>query len=192
MDRQYTLTLPNLLSGTRLLLAPVLLVQAWKGYSNAFIVLAVIAFVFDALDGPIARWLNQVSELGPRLDTWADLAIYTVLPACLWWLWPEIIRRELLFVTLILAGLLFPGITGLIRFRRLTSYHTWLVKFSVLVTAFSLLALILGGPAMPFRVASFVCLAAGLEEVLITLVLDKPRSDVRSLYHVLRDQTRAG
>jgi len=188
MDRRYTL--PNLLSGTRLLLAPVLLIVAWKGYATAFIVLAMLAFVLDALDGPIARMLHQVTELGPRLDSWADLAIYLVLPACLWWLWPEIIRREWFFVTLVLAGLLLPGIAGLVRFRRLTSYHTWLVKFTVLVTAFSLLALILGGPSLPFHAAGFLSLAAGLEQVLITLVLEKPRSDVRTLYHVLRDKNR--
>ena len=191
MNRQPLLTLPNVLSGSRLLLAPVLLLLAWSGLETAFIVTAVFAFLLDAADGPLARWLHQVSELGPRLDTWADAAIYTVLPACLWWLWPELIVRERLYVVFVLAALICPGIAGLVKFRQLTSYHTWLVKFAVLSTALSILVLILQGPALPFRAASMVALAAGLEELLITLVLDRPRSDVRSLFHVLRSLSRS-
>lgn len=185
MDRHNLLTLPNALSGSRLLLSPVLLLLAWNGCSTAFIVVAVVAFLLDALDGPVARLMHQVTELGPRLDTWADLTIYFVLPVCLWWLWPELVRRELPYVILILAALVCPGIAALIKFRQLTSYHTWLVKAAVLVTALSTLVLILQGPAVPFRVASLLTITAGLEQILITLVLDRPRSDVRSLYHVL-------
>lgn len=190
MQRLPRLTLPNLLSGTRLLLAPVLLLLAWHGYGNAFLATAVFAFVLDGLDGPLARWLQQVDELGSRLDTWADTAIYLVLPACLWWLWPELIRREALYLGLVAAALLAPGIAGLIKFRRLTSYHTWLVKFAVLCTALSLLLLLLQGPAWPFRAASILAVIAGLEEVLITRLLPRPRSDVISLYHVWRDLKR--
>lgn len=190
MDRQPLLTLPNLLSGSRLVLAPVLVLLAWMGLETEFLATAIFAFLLDAADGPLARWLHQVSELGPRLDTWADAAIYAVLPVCLWWLWPELIMREKLYVGFVLTALICPGIAGLVKYRQLTSYHTWLVKFAVLTTSLSILVLILQGPALPFRAASLVCLAAGAEEVIITLVLDKPRSDVRSLFHVLRGLSR--
>jgi phosphatidylglycerophosphate synthase len=190
MDRQQVLTLPNLLTGSRLVLAPVLVLLAWMGLETVFLATAIFAFLLDAVDGPLARWLHQVTELGPRLDTWADVAIYTVLPVCLWWLWPDLIGREWLYVGFVLTALICPGIAGLIKFRQLTSYHTWLVKVAVLTTALSILVLVLGGPALPFRAASMVCLAAGAEEVMITLVLDKPRSDVRSLLHVLRGLSR--
>jgi len=191
MDRQPRLTLPNILSGSRLVLAPVLVLLAWMGLETAFLATAVFAFLLDAADGPLARWLHQVTELGPRLDTWADVSIYAVLPVCLWWLWPDLIVREKLYVVFVLTALICPGIAGLIKFRQLTSYHTWLVKFAVLTTALSILVLVLGGPALPFRAASMVSLVAGAEEVLITLILDKPRSDVRSLFHVLRGLSRS-
>ena len=112
------------------------------------------------------------------------------MPVCLWWLWPELIRRELPYVILVMAGLLCPGIVALVKFRQLTSYHTWLVKAAVLVTALSTLVLILQGPAVFFRLAGLLSFAAGIEQVLITLVLDRPRSDVRSLFHVLRGKSR--
>ncbi len=182
------LTIPNSLCLLRLVSAPVLLVLAWYGYRQEFIVVMVFAFLMDAVDGPIARWLHQVSELGPRLDTWADVAVYLSLPLGIWWLWPDLVRREGLYFGIIIVSVIVPGLAGFMKFRRPTSYHTWLVKFAAVVTAVSTFVLLMQGPALPFRLASFVCLAAAVEEIIITLILDRPRSDVRTLVHVIKSQ----
>ena len=50
----------------------------------------------------------------------------------------------------------------------------------------SAILLFLVGIAWPFQVASIFCLLAGIEEIVITLILDKPYSDVRTLVHVLK------
>lgn len=180
------LTLPNTLCLLRLALAPVLLLVAWQGRESLFVPVLAAAFLLDTIDGPIARRYHMESELGPRLDSIADTAIYLSLPLGIWWLWPDLILSEAPYVAIIVAAVLLPTIAGLIKFRTVTSYHTWLVKAAAVVTALSTLWLLLGGPSLPFRIASFVCLAAGLEEMIITLVLDRPRSDVRSLFHMLR------
>ncbi|MEX2524167.1 MAG: CDP-alcohol phosphatidyltransferase family protein [Gammaproteobacteria bacterium] len=188
MPEDKILTLPNAICLLRLILAPVLLFLAWNGHGDLFILVLVAAFLLDALDGPLARYLHQESELGPRLDTTADVAIYMVLPVCIWWLWPDLIRREWVYVLLIITSILAPMTAGFIKFRRPTSYHTWLVKAAATVTAVSTLVMLLGGPELPFRIASFVCLAAGIEEILITLTMGSPKSNVRSLVHVLRNR----
>ncbi len=65
-------TLPNLLTLSRLLLAPVV---AWRllahDVEGAFW-LFVLAAITDLLDGNLARWLNQRSVLGAWLDPIAD------------------------------------------------------------------------------------------------------------------------
>lgn len=186
MPEENTLTLPNAICLLRLILAPVLLLLAWNGHSDLFILVLAAAFLLDALDGPLARYLHQESELGPRLDTIADVAIYMVLPVCIWWLWPELIIAEWIYVLIIVVSILLPMTAGFIKFRLPTSYHTWLVKAAATVTAVSTLVMLLGGPELPFRMASFLCLAAGIEEVLITLMMNRPRSDVRSIVHALK------
>ena len=70
-------TIPNLLTCSRFVIAPFLLALAWLGYENVFLILLAISFLTDALDGFVARLLEQTSELGARLDTLADLVIYT-------------------------------------------------------------------------------------------------------------------
>ena len=180
------MTLPNSLSILRLVLAPVLLVLAWTATERVFLIVLTVAYLSDAVDGPIARRTMQQTRLGPKLDTWADVAIYLSVPLGAWWLWPDLIRRELLYCALIIASIVLPLLAGLSKFRVTTSYHTWLVKIAAICTAISSLLLFLQITPLPFRVSSVLCVLAGLEEILITLALTQPRSNVRSLWHVLK------
>jgi CDP-diacylglycerol---serine O-phosphatidyltransferase len=45
--------------------------------------MAPAAFVFDVLDGRIARWRNQHSALGRELDSLADIVSFGIAPAAL-------------------------------------------------------------------------------------------------------------
>lgn len=99
------LTIPNVLSGIRLLLVPVFLVLiVLEHYVSAFLVLTA-ASLTDYLDGYLARRLNQISRLGQLLDPAADrlyvlaalvgLAITGVIP---WWLVAVIVGRDVLLL----------------------------------------------------------------------------------------------
>jgi CDP-diacylglycerol--serine O-phosphatidyltransferase len=45
--------------------------------------LIVLAFVFDIVDGRVARWRHVASPLGRELDSLADVISFGVAPACL-------------------------------------------------------------------------------------------------------------
>lgn len=97
-------TAPNLLSGLRFLLVPLLLWLARSGESRAFLLCLVLSLVTDAADGFVARRFRQASQLGARLDSWADLLTSLALPICAWWLRPDVIRQEALIIG---AGIFF-------------------------------------------------------------------------------------
>lgn len=181
-----TLNVPNLLTGLRLAMAPVLLVLAWTGQGYPFLVLLALAFLTDIMDGLAARVLHQTSAFGARLDSWADVTIYAVVAIGGWWLWPDIVRREAPFVAAVVASYTVPTLVGLAKFRTLTSYHTWSVKVAAALIGLSVLLMFAGGPAWPFRMATPVSVLAAVEEIAITLALPELRSDVRSIFHVLR------
>lgn len=185
------MTLPNQLSILRLLLGPVLLVLAWFGFADVFIGVLIFAFLLDLIDGPIARKLNQVSRLGPRLDSYADFSIYLsfLTGACL--LWPMIVRRELVYIIITGASIVLPAAAGLIKFHKATSYHTWLVKGAAVTMAPGAILLFINGPAWPFHIATMISALAALEEIIITLILPAPRSDVGTILHVLRDRRQS-
>ena len=78
------LTLANAASGT----AGVLLAMAYvdAGELRLFLLSAAMApaaFLFDALDGRVARWRQTHSSLGRELDSLADVVSFGVAPAAL-------------------------------------------------------------------------------------------------------------
>ncbi|MBF8270863.1 MAG: CDP-alcohol phosphatidyltransferase, partial [Gammaproteobacteria bacterium] len=62
------------------------------------------------------------------------------------------------------------------------------VKIAAICTTISSLLLFLQFTPLPFRVAAVLCVLAGLEEILITLMLAQPRSNVRSLWHIWNEK----
>ncbi|MCX5835152.1 MAG: CDP-alcohol phosphatidyltransferase family protein [Deltaproteobacteria bacterium] len=176
-------TLPNCLSIFRMVCAPVLLYLAWIGRADIFLVLLVLALLSDAIDGMIARKYKQETDLGAKLDSWGDFSIYMTVPLCTWWLWPDLIRQEAPFVAAVVASFAIPIFIGFLKYRRLTSYHTWAAKFSAAVLSVATLVMLLFDITWPFEIATVVLALSALEEIAITTTLSEWQSNVRSVWH---------
>lgn len=185
--------IPNIISGIRILSAPILLFLTWEGYRNAFIVLLFAALVSDGIDGYIARKHNVSSKLGTKLDSLGDMAIYLTVPICAWWLWPQILKREALFVLIAIASYVVPLIAGLIKFRKVPSYHTLGAKIAAVFMCIAILFLFMTEFAWIFRIAAIFQAVVACEEVLITVRLPILRSNVKSIWHLsspyIKDRT---
>jgi len=66
------LTLPNFLSISRLFLLPLILLALATKQSVTALILMVISWISDALDGYLARKMNLVSNIGKLLDHLVD------------------------------------------------------------------------------------------------------------------------
>jgi CDP-diacylglycerol--glycerol-3-phosphate 3-phosphatidyltransferase len=183
--------LPNILSASRLVMAPVLLVLAFAGQREAFLWVLGTAFFTDAIDGMIARMTGQVTRLGAVIDSWADTSIYVSVALSMALLWPGLLRSEGLAIGAVVVSVVLPALVGLLRFGHFTSYHTWLVKFAVGVTAVGLFLMLLGVSPWGFRIGAMLAVLAGLEEIAITLLSREERSDLRGLWVVLGDRRRS-
>jgi len=137
--------LPNVITLVRLLAVPVvawlILHQRWEAACWLFLAAAVS----DGIDGLLARWLNQMTQLGAALDTVADkalgvvtLVLLTRAEAIPLWVTLAILLRDSIIV---LGALSYRGLAG-----HLEIHPTWLGKTHVFAE-FSLLALVLGGLA---------------------------------------------
>lgn len=186
--------LPNLLSGFRLVAAPVLLLLAWFGHRDGFVALFAAGLLSDVLDGRLARRLGSVSGFGARLDQWGDFALWASLPFAAWWLWPDIVRREAAWVGLALVCLFLPTTLAWVKYRAVPGYHTWTVKFGSVLMGASLPLLLLFDFPWPFRVAAAFQLVCAIDELGITLLLAECRHEVPSVFHAarLRNQNHGG
>ena len=178
-------TIPNLMSGCRIAMVPVLFVLAWGGNSEAYLVLLIAALLTDALDGIVARRLGQETAFGAKLDSWGDCGIYASLAVGAWWLWPEVIRREALFVVTAIASYLVPVVFGLFRYGRMPSHHTWGAKLAAVFMSVSAILMFGGVSPWPFRCFTPLFVLAGLEDIMISVFLPKWRPNVRSFRHAL-------
>jgi len=80
LRREKSLNIPNLLTMIRIVLLPAVVWRFRTGDSSGALALYVIAMLTDAVDGFIARKLNQITTLGKLLDPVADkLSLLTLL-----------------------------------------------------------------------------------------------------------------
>ncbi len=181
-----TFNLPNLVSSIRVGLAPVLVYFAINKMEAWFLGVLLFSGFTDILDGFLARTLNQITALGAHLDSWGDFAIYSTMAICAWILWPDIVEREMLYFAMIIASFSIPIAIGLIKFRGLTSYHTWSVKVAVAVTFTGYVLLFAELAQWPFVLASLACVYAGIEQILITLTMNRERVNVSSIWAAMK------
>lgn len=114
--RRAVLTVPNAISGLRLLLVPVFAVLLVENQDGWALLVLVVSGASDWLDGTLARAMDQRSRLGELLDPAADrlfilvtlavLALRDVVPL---WLVLVIVGRDLL-LSVVLAVLMATGI----------------------------------------------------------------------------------
>jgi phosphatidylglycerophosphate synthase len=189
-------TIPNALSGLRVVIGPLMLIMAVAGEPLSFLCLLGVSLATDFLDGLLARALRERSRLGARLDTWGDVSTFIATGLGGWLLWPDLIRREAPFMGAAAASLGVSGFAGLLKYRRLPSYHTWSAKFSTAFIGIAALLFFGGVSPWPFRVAVIALACSAAEQTAITVVLPKWRPDIRSLRHARKlrreCQMRAG
>ncbi len=179
-------TWPNRVTLLRFAAVPVLFVLSSAGKPTAFITCLVLALATDVLDGFLARRMGLVSEFGARLDTFADLAIYIALPICTWRLWPDLLAREIGFVVVAVLSYALPVLAGLTKYGRVAAYHTWSAKIAAVLMAATVIPFLAFQIVVPFRFATAVFALAGIENIVITVLLPEWIPNVKSIIHALR------
>jgi cardiolipin synthase (CMP-forming) len=154
-----TINIPNILTVLRILVTPLFIIFLIRDQHRYALLVFILAGVSDGLDGLIARWLNQRSDLGAVLDPIADKLLLTaayitlgILKDIPGWLAVLVISRDVLIVTGI-AVLAFADIHFDIRPSLISK---WTTVFQILMIAFSLLEPDFSGAETWLRVLGWV------------------------------------
>ena len=179
--------LPNALSLARLFAAPVLIVLAWLHAERAFAILLVAALVTDVLDGWVARRLSLQSPLGATLDSAADITTLVAAAVGIAAFHPQVWRDYSIAIAAVLGGWLIVCVVALVRYRRLSSFHTYAAKTAGYALGFFIAALFaFGFVPWLFYTAAALSLLSTAEELLLLWKLPEWRADVRGLWWVMR------
>ena len=180
--------MPNTLSGARALAVPVLLLLAWLGRETAFTWVLIPALLSDIFDGLIARVFALESRLGAFLDSIADSLLLFVCVYGIWVFHPEVIREHAWLCGVAVGLWALEDVLALLRYRRLSSFHTYLSKIvaNVLGLFIGWLFLFDFEPWLLYLAAG-LSIVASLEELALLWVLPQWRADVGGLWWVLRE-----
>jgi len=181
-------SIPNLLSLLRIALVPVLALAAAFNQADLFLLVLAISLLSDLLDGYFARKLHQVTELGARLDSWADMATYAMMIIGLYLIWPSVFDQQFFFLMAATLSYILPVIIALFRFGSFPSYHTWGAKLAALLIAPAFYLLILNDQQLFFRLVIVLHVVVALEEIAITFFLKKSETNVASILTILANR----
>ena len=171
MDTQRLTWLPNAITLARVLAVPVLAVLAWSGMHGAFAALLLPALASDVLDGWLARRLDATTAFGAALDSIADILLVLVMVYAIWPLHPYVYREHGWPIIAVVVIWVIAHAASLLRYGRLASFHTYLIRAGIF--AFSLFAVVLflfGFVPWMLYLAAAIC-ALGAVEHFIMLAL---------------------
>ncbi len=176
------MTVPDLLSCYRLAAAPVAAWLALEGQREAFFIVIIVSLFTDLVDGPIARWLEQDSGFGAKLDTIADACTLLVGIMGVWIFEAENIGADVLWFYIFLASYIAAGAASLIKFGALAAYHLYLSKAAAFASAIFFVWLFLSDYSRPFFLLVVgLGIAANFESLMLTSRLRKSRTDIKSI-----------
>lgn len=179
--------IPNTLSLYRLIVFPFIMWLIITGRQELFAVFIAISLVTDLLDGIIARVFKMQTKIGARLDSWADTGTFICSFLAIWlFKWDLIKPHEWLWWTFFIVWAL-SYIVVFVKFRGLIGLHTYLFKITgYLQGAFILFLFLVDFYPFLYYIGLGVGTLACLEEMVIILMLDKPRENVKGLYWVMK------
>ena len=146
MQKRKIWTIPNILSGIRIIMMPLFLyvyfMSAPMAKWYAFWILA-FSFLTDACDGFIARKFNQISDLGKILDPLADKLMQVTVLICLAVSMFEHNIIVTLAVVFVFIKDLLLGIGAVVLYKKgMIEQSNWAGKIACFVSVFVSLLLI--------------------------------------------------
>jgi cardiolipin synthase len=192
MNKNEFWTIPNVITSYRLFMAPVILYFIISGQEKLFAIFLVVNLLTDVIDGYIARRFKLETEIGARLDAFADYFTYILVFIGLFVFKLDELRPYLVSAIIFVSMLVLTVIVSIIKFRKFHSYHTVIEKSGGYVQALFFIGLFtIGfiGPLYYFMIV-FGILGA-IETIAIDILIPEMRSDILGLYWVLKERKAA-
>jgi CDP-diacylglycerol--glycerol-3-phosphate 3-phosphatidyltransferase len=189
MKRNEFWTIPNMITSYRLLMFPVILYFIISDKEKLFAIFIVINIVTDWLDGKIAKWFKMETEIGAKLDSFADNFTYLLAFIGVFVFKMEDIRPRLVSFIIYIGMLVLPVIVSLVKFRKFPSFHLYMSKIGGYIQAFFFICWFTCCfcASLYYFMITWLILSA-IESLAIQMIIPEMRSNVKGLYWVLKER----
>lgn len=178
----------NTITVYRLIAAPILVFLIYNNNLDLFKWLLPLSFFTDLIDGYLARKFYATSIFGSRLDSIADDMTIVAATIGLFVFKKEFINNNIEIIIILLSLFIIQTILALVKYHKITSFHTYLAKTSALFQgSFLILIFILPEPIyiLFYLTAIFTTLDLA-EEIILVFIIPKWKANVKGLYWVLK------
>lgn len=183
------INVPNFISLYRLLVFPVILYMALRGYEDWFVILLCISLVSDAIDGSIARYFKLQTNFGAALDNLADIFTYAMAILGLFvFKWNEIEPHSWILF-LFLGVFILSYIVSFARFGKIPGLHLYSAVSAGYAQSIFFIVLFVFGfyPWMLYLVCIWGIIAY-TEKIIILFKLDDIKIGVKGLYWLMKKE----
>lgn len=189
MINKEILLLPNLITLYRLVVFPLILCFAITGEEVLYTVFIVINLVSDALDGFIARKFKMETELGAKLDSFADNLNYVLVFTGIYIFKLEDLMPYKISLVVFIGSLLLTVVISLLKFGKFPSFHLYITKVGgYLQGAFFICLFTIGFMEWFYYLIIVWGIAGAIEHIAIQCILPEMKSNVKGLYWVLKER----
>jgi cardiolipin synthase len=187
-NRKKLLNVPNLLSFYRLISFPFVLYFAFTHQERIFVILLVINLISDILDGLIARTFKMQTRFGAKLDSYADIGMYITAILGVVLFKAEDLAPHMVSLILFIVAFILPKIISYYKFREFPSLHLYSSKIGGYMQGFFFFALfVYGFNALFYYIVIIWGILSFIEQVVVVVMASEPKSDVKGLYWILKD-----
>jgi phosphatidylglycerophosphate synthase len=183
----------NLITLYRVVAAPFLIFLLTMERFDVFRWMLVLSFCTDAIDGWLARRLHATSIFGAKLDSIGDdLTVFAGIVGLIVYR-PAFVKDQLILIIILITLFLVQSIAALIRYRRTTSFHTYLAKLAALFQGtFLILCFFLVEPLhFLFYATVFITALELIEEIAIITMLPTWQTNVKGIYWIIGKKHRS-
>lgn len=172
----------------RVIAAPFLIWLLITGRYDIFKWLLGVSFFTDLIDGFLARKFKVTSLFGTKLDSIGDDLTVLAGITGIFVIKPDFIKEHLLLLLIPLFLFFLQIGYALIRYKKVTSFHTYLAKIAaILQGVFLILFFLLNEPLLLLFYAAVIITSIELiEEIILVYLLPNWETNVRGLYWVLK------
>jgi CDP-diacylglycerol--glycerol-3-phosphate 3-phosphatidyltransferase len=134
MNAKTKVMIPNILTASRLVLTPIIIILGNLKLYTLTIILIIIGAITDLFDGKLARKFNTVTEFGAKLDAVSDKVFAIGLIACL-------ISKFKLFIVLLIFEILI-GLFNLYAYKKTNNIKS--LRIGKIKTTFLFITVVIG------------------------------------------------
>lgn len=182
--------IPNALSISRIIFLPLLYYFALNWLKLEFLISYIFIGITDALDGFLARLLNQVTKLGKILDTVADIFFYFSTLFFLYYFYPEIISFNENLIYIFLLVFLLAYVISIIKFKKPIQIHTNHLRFNAVLVYLIMIFSYFFDTRFFATIILLSFIIGFIEEIIIFIKFDNFTADTRSVWELIKKRKK--